>query len=133
MWVIVLHKNIEDQRNNRILELIGEVQPSNQYLSNRFSQYSVSYGISKFTLFFKKESGALKIVNEFNNYKKESINNDRFNKTRKKFIWILDNKLSIRKLTLEEWNSYIDLELNRLSKKYELSKDKLLKKKYSYS
>ena len=49
-----------------------------------------------------------------------------------KFSWIKDYVLSVRKLTKEEWERFINFEISRLDNKYQKQRSKLLDKKNQY-
>ncbi|NBO23001.1 hypothetical protein EBU94_06660 [bacterium] len=128
MWIIVVSKDLVEQRDDRISELIGKSVIYN-YLSKRSGKNSKYYATSALSnsLIFKTESGAKKIIKEFNSFtpgQKAWFTN--------KFNWIRDSQLSVRKLTFEEWNKLIDLELQMLENRYASQRSKILNKRNSY-
>lgn len=125
MWVIVVNKNLNLHRDNRIAELIGDYS-TQEYLAKRSSnsKYHSTSDI-KFSLIFKTESGARRIIEQFNSdVQKNHYSN--------KFYWIEDYVLSIRKMTQDEWMSKIDVELSILDNKYKRQRDKLITKRNQY-
>lgn len=128
MWVIVAYKNLKEQRDNRISELIGEYSPGKQYVGlhsgNKKYHTTSSFANAKI---FKTEGGASRIIEEFN-----SLNIDTKKNYRNKFSWIAEYVLLTQKLTMEEWNQVVDTELYMLENRYQKAKNKLLKKKTLY-
>jgi hypothetical protein len=127
MWVIVVSNSIQEHRDNRISELVGEFS-NNKYLSLRNG--SAKYGTTlsfRHAKFFKKESGARKILDEFTN------SDLSFKKTmNSKFRYVSEYYLSVYKLTKDEWDFVINSELLELDKKFQILRDNLLKKKNQY-
>jgi hypothetical protein len=128
MWVIVAYKSLQEQRDNRISELIGEYSNNKQYIGLRSGgkkyHTSSSFAHSKI---FKTEGGANRIIEEFN-----SLNIDIKKHYQNKFSWIAEYVLLTHKLTIEEWNQVVDTELYILENRYQKAKNKLLKKKTLY-
>jgi hypothetical protein len=126
MWVITASKGIEHQRDNKILDILEE-KPNFQFLSKRVrgnSKYSTT-PIVEYAIIFKTESGALRLIKNFNS----DTNKSYFTS---KFSWIKDYVLSVRKLTKEEWERFINFEISRLDNKYQKQRYKLLDKKNQY-
>lgn len=126
MWVITASKGIEHQRDNKILDILEE-KPNFQFLSKRVhgnSKYSTT-PIVEYAIIFKTESGALRLIKNFNS----DTNKSYFTS---KFSWIKDYVLSVRKLTKEEWERFINFEISRLDNKYQKQRSKLLDKKNQY-
>lgn len=126
MWVITASKGIEHQRDNKILDILEE-KPNFQFLSKRVrgnSKYSTT-PIVEYAVIFKTESGALRLIKNFNS----DTNKSYFTS---KFSWIKDYVLSVRKLTKEEWERFINFEISRLDNKYQKQRYKLLDKKNQY-
>jgi hypothetical protein len=128
MWTIVVSKDLGHQRDEKLSELIGK-PVIYSYLSKRSGKNSKYYATSALSnsLIFKTESGAKKIIKEFNSFTEEQkawFTN--------KFNWVRDSKLSVRKLTSEEWNKLIDLELQMLETRYFMQKSKISNKRNSY-
>ncbi len=126
MWVITVSKGIEHQRDNKILDILEE-KPNFQFLSKRVrgnSKYSTT-PIVEYAVIFKTESGALRLIKNFNS----DTNKSYFTS---KFSWIKDYVLSVRKLTKEEWERFINFEISRLDNKYQKQRSKLLDKKNQY-
>ena len=124
MWVIVVNRNITLHRDNRIAELIGDYS-TQEYLAKRPSSKYNSTSEIRFSLVFKTESGAKRIIEKFNSDVQKSNYSNKFN-------WIKDYVLSIRKMTQDEWNSKIDFELSKLDNKYKRQRDKLTSKINQY-
>ena len=126
MWVITASKGIEHQRDNKILDILEE-KPNFQFLSKRVrgnSKYSTT-PIVEYAIIFKTESGALRLIKNFNSDTNKSYFTN-------KFSWIKDYVLSVRKLTKEEWERFINFEISRLDNKYQKQRSKLLDKKNQY-
>lgn len=126
MWVITASKGIEHQRDNKILDILEE-KPNFQFLSKRVrgnSKYSTT-PIVEYAVIFKTESGALRLIKNFNS----DTNKSYFTS---KFSWIKDYVLSVRKITKEEWERFINFEISRLDNKYQKQRSKLLDKKNQY-
>ena len=127
MWVIVVHDDIQERRNNLISNIIG-IDPAEKYL-NRISgnvKYSVSYNLSG-AIIYKTESGAIKIVEEFNNT--DILNKANYSN---KYNWIKDRSLSLRKLSKEEYFRTIDLKIEIKKSKFNKMISKMEKEKMSY-
>ncbi len=128
MWIIVVSKDLVEQRDDRISELIGKSVIYN-YLSKRSGKNSKYYATNAISnsLIFKTESGAKKIIKEFNSFtpgQKAWFTN--------KFNWVRDSQLSVRKLTREEWDKLVDIELRNLENRYASQRSKILNKRNSY-
>ena len=125
MWVIVVNRNLNLHRDNRIAELIGDYS-TQEYLSKRSSnsKYHSTSDI-KFSLVFKTESGAKRIIEQFNSDTQKHFYQNKFN-------WIKDYVLSIRKMTQDEWLSKINLEISILDNRYKRQRDKLTSKINQY-
>lgn len=125
MWIIVANKGLNLHRDNRIAELIGDVS-SQEYLTKTSGnkKYHTTSNIN-WSQVFKTESGAMRIIQEFNyDINKSSYSN--------KFNWVREYVLSIRKMTREEWESLCDFEMSKLKNKYDRQLSKLNKKKLEY-
>jgi len=127
MWVIVVSNSIQEHRDNRISELVGEFS-NNKYLSlrNGSSKYGTTSNF-RHAKFFKKESGARKILDDFISCdlgSRKSMNS--------KFRYISEYYLSVYKLTKDEWDFVINSELLELDRKFQILRDNLLKKKNQY-
>lgn len=127
MWVIVVHSGIEGKRDDIISDLIGDRRQElylNKMSGNR--KYSVAYNLLS-AMLFKTESGANRIIEEFNN-------TDKISKSHylNKFNWINDRALSLRKLTKEEYFNIIDSQIGMKKIKFEKSISKLEKQKMLY-
>lgn len=125
MWVIVVNRNLNLHRDNRIAELIGDYS-TQEYLAKHSSnsKYHSTSDI-KFSITFKTESGAKRIIEQF----KSDVQKNHYSN---KFYWIKDYILSIRKMTHDEWIAKVDFELSKLDNKYQKQRDKLIAKISQY-
>jgi hypothetical protein len=125
MWVIVLNRGLNQHRDNRISEIMGE-SITKEYLSKRNGS-KVYYTTSniQWAQIFKTESGALRVINEFNLDTDKSRYSNKFN-------WVKDRVMSIYKMTREEYEQSCDVEISRLNNKYNKQLAKLTKKKSEY-
>jgi hypothetical protein len=125
MWVIVLNRGLNQHRDNRISEIMGE-SITKEYLSKRNGS-KVYYTTSniQWAQIFKTESGALRVINEFN------LDTDK-SRYYNKFNWVKDRVMSIYKMTREEYEQSCDVEISRLNNKYNKQLAKLTKKKSEY-
>ena len=127
MWVIVAYKSLQEKRDNRISELIGDYH-SKQYLALRSGNKKYhTASIPAHAKIFKTESGANRIIEEFN-----SLNFETRKSYNNKFSWVAEYALATYKLTKEEWDQVVDTELYILENRYQRGKSKLLKKKTLY-
>lgn len=127
MWVIVVHSGIEGKRDDIISDLIGNRRQEiylNKMSGNK--RYSVAYNLLA-AMIFKTESGAIRIIEEFNNTDK--ISKSHYSS---KFKWINDRALSLRKLTKEEYFDIIDSQIGMKKIKFQRSISKLEKQKMLY-
>jgi len=126
MWVIVVNRNISQQRDSRIENLFGNSTVPQDYLTKRSG--SIKYSTTSFiggALIFKTESGAARLINNFNYDTQKHFSQN-------KFYWINSYVLSLKKLTKDEWDMIMNSELSTLERKYVKQKEKLLKKKSLY-
>jgi hypothetical protein len=134
MWVILVDTEISIKRDNKISEIF-DVLPaySTNYLMKNVNKYSqTSYLLN--ALIFKTESGAQRIVDDFNN---KTIDEKKSYKS--SFIWIYNYHLSVKKLTQSEWVKYINdkidrekIKFQRATIKHQKNLIKLEKQKTSY-
>lgn len=122
MYVIIVEKDIISHRDNMISDILGEsiqaVYLSKKSGSNKFSTTTAL----NFALIYKTESGAKRVIADFNS-------RNHYNNSRSRFYWIMDRHLSFRKLTKEEYNSIIDGKISILDNTYHWKRNKLLSKK----
>jgi len=125
MWVIILHDGVDGKRDDLISNLIGN-RYQERYLSkiSGNKKYSVAYNLLA-AMIFKTESGAIRIIEEFNS-------TDKISKSWFKFSWIKDRTLSLRKLTKEEYFDIIDSQIGMKKIKFQRSISKLEKQKMLY-
>lgn len=127
MWVIIVDTEISSKRDNRISEIFDTLPAySINYLMKSVNKYSQTSYIQN-ALIFKTESGANKIVDDFNSKtfeERKSYNS--------KYSWISNYYLSVKKLTPTEWNNYIDTKINYVSMKYQRTISKIEKKRKLY-
>jgi hypothetical protein len=127
MWVIILHDGVDGKRDDLISNLIGN-RYQERYLSkiSGNKKYSVAYNLLA-AMIFKTESGAIRIIEEFNSTDK--ISKSQYSS---KFNWINDRALSLRKLTKEEYFDIIDSQIGMKKIKFQRSISKLEKQKMLY-
>lgn len=127
MWVIIVDTEISSKRDNRISEIFDTLPAySINYLMKSVKKYSQTSYIQN-ALIFKTESGANKIVDDFNSKtfeERRSYNS--------KYSWISNYYLSVKKLTPTEWNNYIDTKINYVNMKYQRTISKIEKKRKLY-
>lgn len=127
MWVIVVSESLSSYRDNNLNNLLnGEISnvDKEQYLMHRFNRYSstMSYAFAKI---FKTKSGAERLIKRFN----KDDSKDRYSNS---FNIIKNKHLSCRKLTIAEWNSIIDKDMEILKNKYDRSMSKIILKRNEY-
>lgn len=124
MYVIIVEKDIISHRDSIISDIIGD-RPIQQpvYLSKKSgsNKFSTTTALN-FALIYKTESGAKRVIADFNS-------RNHYNNSRSRFYWITDRHLSFRKLTKEEYNSIIDGKISILDNTYHWKRNKLLSKK----
>jgi hypothetical protein len=127
MWIILLSDGIEQRRDDRISNLLGE-RVNEIYLGKISSntKYSVAYNL-KYAITYTTESGAKRMADEFNNYDPVKLSN-----WNNKFSWIKNYKMSIRKLTPYEWNSIINDKINVSELRHKKNIEKLEKQRLKY-
>jgi hypothetical protein len=123
MWVIVLNRGLIQHRDSRISEIIGESNIK-EYLSKRDKRYHSTSSL-QWAQVFKTESGALRVINDFN------LDGDKLRYSNK-FNWVKDKVMSIYKMTREEYEQCCDFEISRLNNKYNKQLSRLNKKKSEY-
>ena len=127
MWVVIAKKGLDVHRDELISDLLGEekqdlpeffvVKPSSSY------RYNVSSNLSSAKV-YKQKASCERLVKKFNNALKDM--------NRSPFYWIKDYKLSVRKVTHEEWNIMCDQEQSRLERSYLYQKQKIEQKRNSF-
>ena len=127
MWVVIAKKGLDIHRDDLISDLLDEekseiiehfvVKPTSSY------RYNISSSLSSAKI-YKQKSSCERLVRKFNNSIKD-IN-------RSPFYWIKDYKLSVRKVTFEEWNLMCNHELDRLERNYIYHKQKIEEKRRSF-
>ena len=125
MYVVVANRGLWLHRDNRISEIIGDTT-TKEFVCKRSgsNKYSSSSNIS-FSLVFKTESGAKRLIDKFNSDTQKNSYSNNFN-------WIKDHVLSIQKLTKEEYEQICDYEIWTLKHRYDKQVSKLNKKKLQY-
>lgn len=126
MWVIVVNKNLQQKRENRISEILQEesIDNYNSYLYYIHGKYNTTLSIH-YAKIYKTESGAERVI------KQVKSDNNRYHFSNR-FYWIKDFEFSIRKITKEEWHSIITAKLNKLDMDYNRKRIKLLKEKDNF-
>lgn len=119
MWIILVNRNITDQRNSRIDSILGD-NIKEEYLSKiNNSKYSHTSYIN-YALTFKTASGANRVVKKFNSLDKIQRSN-----YKSRFSWVSEFNLTIRRLSKQEWDGIVDHKINLLDNKYKRQRAKL--------
>lgn len=124
MWVIIVDRNLEEKRENRISDILNEKNNEN-YLSFSYSRYNTTPS-THYAKIYKTKSGAERIIRKI---KSESSSISNFSS---KFYWIKNCQFSIRKLTKEEWQSIMINKINNLDNSYKIKREELIKEKDNY-
>lgn len=131
MWVITAVKGLENHREERLSDILGEHKPKHQEIflkgnSSGYTKFTVT-SLKRDALIYKQQHSCVRLIKKFEENQKKNLipHYD-------KFLWIKDYKLSFRKLSKEEWESICDEEISILTKSYETQKNILLNKKNSY-
>ncbi len=120
MWVIICNRSLIEHRDHLISNLLDDPKPNN-YLSKRSATRYSSTSSLLFASIYKTESGAIRLINEFNTSSKHQSSS--------KFYWVNDYHLMIHKLTKDEYNSIIDYQIQMLDRRYNKQRTKLVSKK----
>lgn len=124
MWVIIVDRNLEEKRENRISDILNEKNNEN-YLSFSYSRYNTTSS-THYAKIYKTKSGAERVI------KKIKSEYDKISKPSSKFYWVKNYQFSIRKLTKEEWQSVMITKINNLDNSYKIKREKLIKEKDNY-
>lgn len=127
MWIIIVDKNLEEKRENRISEILNEETNENykHYLNFSYSRYNTTLS-PHYAKIYKTKSGAERMIRQI---KSESSSISNFSS---KFYWVKNYQFSIRKLTKEEWNLIMTAKINNLDNDYKRKREKLIKEKDNY-
>lgn len=127
MWVVIAKKGLDVHRDDLISDILGEekneqqeyfvVKPTSSY------RYNVGSSLSSAKI-YKQKASCERLVRKFNNSLKDA--------NRSPFYWIKDYRLSVRKVTNEEWNIMCDQEQSRLERSYLYQKQKIEEKRRSF-
>lgn len=124
MWVVVVSDSLSEIRDNKISNLIGE-KISEKYLFKLiYDRWSSTSYIGSAQI-YKKESTVKNIVERF----EKITDRDAF---KSEFYYIRNSMLSYRKLSREEWNSYINLCIEKEKIKHSSRIKKLEKKRLEF-
>lgn len=127
MWVIIVDTEISSRRDNRISEIFDTLPAySINYLMKSVNKYSQTSYMQN-ALIFKTESGANRIVDDFNSKTVEERKS-----YKSKYSWINNYYLSVKKLTPTEWNNYIDTKINYANIKHQRTISRIEKQRNSY-
>jgi len=127
MWVVVAKKGLDVHRDELIADLLEEEKSETQeyYLVKTSSSYRYNIGSSlSIAKIYKQKSSGERMVKRFNNALKDS--------NRSPFHWIKEYRLSVRKVTFEEWNRMCNEEQNKLDRNYQYHKQKIEQKRSSF-
>lgn len=125
MYVVVANKGLWLHRENRIAEIVGDITTKEFVTKRSGSNKYYTSSNTIWALVFKTESGAKRLIQDFNSdTQKERFSN--------KFNWIKDHVLSVQKLTKEEYEKICDHEIEMLKKRYDRQLAKLSNKKSQY-
>lgn len=127
MWLIIVDKDIEEKRENRISEILNEKVENyyKHYLTFSHGKYTTTLS-PHFAKIYKTKSGAERMINQINSDSNKLCNFS------SKFYWIKNYQFSVRKLTKEEWDEIINVKLNSLDNEYKRKRERLLKEKDKY-
>jgi len=128
MWVIQVTSNLNHQRDLHISQILDQPNQCSYLFKRSGNSKWSSTPIIQTADVWKTRSGAERIVNKFN--QTDEISKSKWNNP---FNWLRDSHLSIRKLTVEEWNLIIDWEISNLDRNYNEAKTKLSIKRSGYS
>jgi hypothetical protein len=127
MWVVVAKKGLDVHRDELIADLLGEEKSETPeyYLVKTSSSYRYNIGSSlSIAKIYKQKSSGERMVRRFNSALKDA--------NRSPFYWIKEYRLSVRKVTFEEWDRMCNEEQNKLDRNYNHQKQKIEQKRSSF-
>lgn len=128
MWVILISKDLQEWRESALSEIFENNidKKEERYLSrtnSKFNKYNYTVFLPN-AITYKTKSGAERMVADI----KKSDNSS----WRSKYHNLYEKHLSVRKITVEEWNKIINHELSKLDKSYNFKKSEINKKRLKY-